>query len=259
MRERVVVGNWKMYKTQTEAESYLTDLLPRVKEAKVGVYLAVPFTALEVAASTAAGSALIIGAQNMNDATEGAFTGEISARMLTEAGARFVILGHSERRRFFGETDAFINRKVRRALETDDLRPILCVGETLEEHRAGKTKEVLERQLTAGLADVSPDQIDRVMIAYEPVWAIGTGETATPEVAEEAHQFIRQFISSHWDDARAQSVLIIYGGSVQPNNCSALTEQPDIDGLLVGGASLVPELFSQIVNAYKLPVGKEIG
>lgn len=256
-RHRMVVGNWKMYKTHTDAEQYLTEVIPLLKGATIGIGIAVPYTLIQMAAQMATGTNIAIGAQNMNDATEGAFTGEIAARMLTEAGASFVILGHSERRRLFAETDALINRKIKKALASD-LRPLFCIGETLQEHQEGKTQEVLKRQLTEGLADLSADALGRLWIAYEPVWAIGTGETASPEQAQNAHAFIRAELSSLVEGAAAHQITLLYGGSVQPANAAALTQQPDIDGLLVGGASLSPEIFSQIVNViHTLPVGNE--
>lgn len=256
-RRRAVVGNWKMYKTHADAENYFTDLIPRVKHASVEVDLAVPFTLIQMAAQLTSGTKIRIGAQNMNDASEGAFTGEIAARMLVEAGAKFVILGHSERRRLFGETDALVNRKVKQALQ-NSLEPIVCVGETLAERQAGKTHEVLEKQLKEGLADIVSEQLDKLCIAYEPVWAIGTGEIATPQIAEEAHTFIRQSLAALVDQQLASRVVLLYGGSVQPRTSGALLEQPNVDGLLVGGASLSPELFGQIVNAFHTsPSGKD--
>lgn len=256
-RRRAVVGNWKMYKTHAEAESYFADLLPRVKDTSVEVDLAVPFTLIQMAAQLTSGTKIRIGAQNMNDASEGAFTGEIAARMLVEAGAKFVILGHSERRRLFGETDALVNRKLKQALQ-NSLEPILCVGETLAERQDGKTHEVLERQIKEGLAGIPPEQLDKLYIAYEPVWAIGAGKTAAPQIAEEAHTFIRQSLTTLTEPQMASRTILLYGGSVHPRNSGALLEQPNVDGLLVGGASLSPELFGQIVNAFHTsPLGKD--
>ena len=197
--------------------------------------LAVPFTALQAAQ----GSEIEIGAQNMHDAAEGAFTGEISANMLWDAGATFVILGHSERRHLFGETNAFIHRKVVRALE-EELQPLLCIGETEEERAHGRTADVLKRQLDECLKGVDPE---KVMIAYEPVWAIGTGKTATPEIAEEAHQQIRAHLGES-----GKGVAILYGGSVKPETMKPLMQQPNVNGVLVGGASLDVETFAKIVN-----------
>lgn len=257
MRQKLVVGNWKMYKTQSEAESFFADLLPRVKDiTAVKVWLAVPYTLIESSAAQTSGSHIVIGAQNMNDASQGAFTGEIAGRMLKEAGAQFVILGHSERRRLFNESDQLINRKVKRALECD-LQPILCVGESPQERQQNKTFEVLETQLKAGLADIAPEQLPNIVVAYEPVWAIGTGETASPAQAQEVHAFIRKYFAGVSEDIPAQ-MTVIYGGSVQPDNAASLMDQPDIDGLLVGGASLSAELFTQILQATQtLSLGKE--
>lgn len=247
-RPRIIIGNWKMYKTHPEAESYLSTLIPLVKDAPGQVCLAVPFTLIYMAAQQAIGTSIAIGAQTMNDASEGAFTGEIAARMLTEAGATFVILGHSERRRFFGETDAIVQRKVQQALQ-NNLRPVVCVGETLAEREAGKTEEVLHRQLSESLAGFTAEQAQQLWIAYEPVWAIGTGETATTACAEEVHRNIRTWLTNHWNAETAEIIPLLYGGSVKPDNAAALLEPQDIDGLLVGGASLSPQLFANIVNA----------
>ena len=246
-RAVVIAGNWKMYKTIEEATGFVQKLIPAVKDTTRLVYLAVPFTAIKPAAAEASGTNITIGAQNMNDVREGAFTGEIAARMLVDAGAKFVILGHSERRKFFGETSEFINKKVKRAL-TEGLQPIVCVGETLEEREAGKTEQILEDQLAQTLNEIEADQGEKLLLAYEPVWAIGTGRTATPAQAEQMHQFCREWISKKWGAEVAEKLVILYGGSVRPENTAELIEQPNIDGVLVGGASLSPETFSEIVN-----------
>lgn len=183
----------------------------------------------------------------MNDASEGAFTGEIAGDMLKDAGARFVLLGHSERRHLYGEDDAFINRKVKRAVETG-LQPILCVGETKVEYEGGQTHEVIERQLMEGLKDLQPSQLENLVIAYEPVWAIGNGHSATPEIAQEVQHFCREILAKILTEELAQQIVIQYGGSVNPSNANELLAQPDIDGLLIGGASLSLESFCQIVN-----------
>lgn len=253
-RSTIVAGNWKMYKTIEEAVDYVKELAPMVQESPVQVYIAVPFTAIKQVAEQTQGGKIIIGAQNMNDATEGAFTGEIAGRMLKDAGAQFVIIGHSERRHIFNEDNAFINRKVKRAL-ADGLQPILCIGETLEEREAGKTEEVLETQLTQSLADINKEQMGNMIIAYEPVWAIGTGKTATPEQAQEIHQFCRGIIEKMYNKTIANKTVILYGGSVKPENAKALMDKPDIDGVLVGGASLKIESFSQIVNYQTVKIG----
>lgn len=246
-RPVVVAGNWKMYKTIEEAKGFVQKLIPAVKDTPRLVYLAVPFTAIKPVAEEASGANITIGAQNMNDAREGAFTGEIAGRMLVDVGAKFVILGHSERRKLFGETSEFINKKVKRAL-TEGLQPLVCVGETLEEREGGKTEQILEEQLTQTLNEISEDQAKKLLLAYEPVWAIGTGRTATPAEAEKSHQFCREWFLKKWGADVAETLVILYGGSVRPENTAELMEQPDIDGVLVGGASLSPEFFSEIVN-----------
>ena len=247
MRPTVIIGNWKMYKTVEETVKFLKEFAPTVQKADVTIGLAVPFTAIQAAAEEVKGSSILIGGQNMNDANDGAFTGEISVIMLKEAGAGFVILGHSERRHIFGEDDAFINRKVKRALE-GKLQPILCIGETLTEREAKQTEEVLKRQLEESLADITVEQLKTLWIAYEPVWAIGTGKSASPDQAHDAHKFCRKVIEDKWGSDTAEAVVIQYGGSVKPENAKALLELTDIDGVLVGGASLSPESFSKIVH-----------
>lgn len=251
MKNAVIVGNWKMHKTLQETESFIKELIPMISdEAASTIILCVPFTAIQTAAQTAVGTPIQIGAQNMNDVSEGAFTGEIAASMLIEAGARYVILGHSERRHIFDETNAFINRKVKRAL-SENLTPILCIGEKLHERDEGKMHEVLTTQLTEGLADISQQDAARLLIAYEPVWAINTGRTATPEQAQEAHAFCRKTLVSLWGEETVQALPILYGGSVKPENAGLLMEQPDVNGLLVGGAALSVESFSRIINFQK--------
>lgn len=249
MQRRVIIaGNWKMYKTNDEAVQFVKELEPLVQDSIPAVYLAVPFTAIQAVSEAAKGSQLVVGGQNMNNALEGAFTGEISARMLLQAGARFVILGHSERRIYFNESNDFINKKLNRALK-DGLQPILCVGESLEEREQGKTEEVLKKQLTECMASVPANA--EFVLAYEPVWAIGTNQVASPEEAQKVHAFCRQVLRELWGDM-ADQIRIIYGGSVKPDNAAELLEQPDVDGLLVGGASLKIESFSQIVNYQKV-------
>lgn len=250
-RPAVIAGNWKMYKTINETKEFVDAIIPLISDSTATVFLAVPFTAIHSAAEAAKDAkGLIIGAQNMNDASEGAFTGEIAASMLIDAGAKFVILGHSERRHLFNEDDQSINKKVKKAIE-EGLIPIVCVGETLEQKEAGNTDSVIKSQLTHSLDGLTREQITNILIAYEPVWAIGTGKTATPETAEEVHASIRSFIAELWDEDSAEHVVIMYGGSVKPNNAKELMNQPNIDGLLVGGASLSVESFSQIVNYQK--------
>lgn len=240
-----LVGNWKMYKTAREASEYVTALARLIKGSPGSqVMLAAPFTAIHAASLASQNTSIIIGAQNMHDAPEGAFTGEISASMLKEAGARFVILGHSERRQFFQETSAFINRKVKRALSSG-LTPIVCIGETEQERSSGKTREILLAQLEQSLVDLTPDDLAKILVAYEPVWAIGTGKTATPEIAEETHLICREFLKAR----KAARVPILYGGSVKVENARALLSMPNIDGALVGGAALDPTTFAQIINS----------
>lgn len=250
-RPAIVAGNWKMYKTIEESVAYIESLAPLVKESLTQIYLAVPFTALKSTAEKAKDTNIVVGAQNMNDATEGAFTGEIAGRMLKDAGAEFVILGHSERRHIFHETDEFVNKKVKRALK-DGLKIILCIGETQTERQNGQTQNVLERQLNQSLAEITKEELDHIILAYEPVWAIGTNLTATPEVAQEAHHFCREQVSKVWGEEAAEKIIIQYGGSVKAENAKVLMDQSDIDGLLVGGASLSPETFSKIVNFQNL-------
>lgn len=249
-RPKIIAGNWKMYKTIQETEDFIKKLTPLVADSEPSIFLSVPFTAIQAAVKATDKTNIIVGAQNMNDASEGAFTGEIAATMLTEVGAKFVILGHSERRHIFNETNAFINKKVKRAISVG-LTPIVCVGETLEQRDASNTEEIIKTQLSESLADVTEEQLSNTLIAYEPVWAIGTGMTATPELAQEVHAFCRQYIEELWGANAAQKVVILYGGSVKPNNARQLMDQEDIDGLLVGGASLDAESFSNIINYQK--------
>lgn len=250
-RDVIIAGNWKMYKTIPEAENFVERLAPAVRDIPVKVYLAVPYTALFSVTQKAEGSNIVIGAQNMNDASEGAFTGEIAARMLTDAGARFVILGHSERRKIFGESNEFINRKVKAALESS-LIPVLCVGETLEERESGKADDVVRQQLTECLDGVNESNIDSLIVAYEPVWAIGTGVTATPEDVQKEHKFVRKVLKDLLGNKVAERTVIQYGGSVKPGNAKILMDQPDVDGLLVGGASLSTETFAEILENVSL-------
>jgi triosephosphate isomerase (TIM) len=248
VRPVYIIGNWKMNKTIEEARQFIDHLLPHLKESSLHVGLAVPFTALyPLSQQFKDSSLLMIGAQNMNDASEGAFTGEVAGKMLKEAGAQFVLIGHSERRQLYHESDEWINRKMKRAVEIN-LQPILCVGETEKEHEAHQAKEVIERQLREGFHSISKEQIKNLIIAYEPVWAIGTGKSATPEEAQEMHHFCRAILSDLFSEEEAGKAVIQYGGSVNPQNAQELLDQPDIDGLLIGGASLSLESFSQIVD-----------
>jgi triosephosphate isomerase (TIM) len=236
----MIVGNWKMYKTATEAREFIRQLIPFIKNSSRRVFLAVPFTDLPSSVEAAKGSAIVVGAQNMHDAEEGAFTGEISAAMLKDAGAQFVILGHSERRQLFHETDDWINRKVKRALK-EKLTPILCIGESEQQREKGATKEVLAFQLEAALLGIPQKDRESLVIAYEPIWAIGTGKAATPEDAEEAHAFCRTLLP--------QKIPILYGGSVKTENIRSLLNEPNINGVLVGGASLNVTTFAKMIDA----------
>lgn len=247
-RPCVIIGNWKMHKTIDQAHQFVQQLLSSFQphEGEI-VGLAVPYTLIYPIVQDIKGSTLLIGAQNMNDASEGAFTGEIAGAMLKDVGAQFVLLGHSERRHLYGETDAFINRKLKKAVEVG-LQPILCVGETKNEYDAHATHAVIERQLSEGLKDLQAEQLQKLIIAYEPVWAIGNGESASPEIAQEVQHFCRQVVAKILTDEFAQQIVIQYGGSVNPSNARDLLVQPDVDGLLIGGASLSLESFRQIVN-----------
>ena len=246
-RNPYVIGNWKMNKTAREAVDFIEVALPLVEGCQANIFLAVPFTSISSAALAAKNTRIVIGAQNMHDEREGAFTGEIASLMLKEAGAAFVILGHSERRTLFGETDEMIQRKVSRAL-ADDLTPVLCIGETLEEREAGKTDKVLKRQLASALQGIEKEDAEKVLLAYEPVWAIGTGKSATPETAQSAHAAIRSELAHLFGKHTANLIPILYGGSVKPDNARQLMAQDDIDGVLVGGASLDPQSYAAIVK-----------
>lgn len=250
VRRRFVIGNWKMFKTTAESLDYARELLKILQPAHTEIGLAIPFTSIAALAQLFSDTPVMVGAQNMHDAEEGAFTGEISALMLQDAGAQFVLLGHSERRHVFGEGNAFINRKVKQAFHAG-LLPVVCVGETLEQRESNATEQVLSEQLSQSLQDLSENQVGNLVIAYEPVWAIGTGKTASPEQAESAHAYCRGVIASKWGAMAAQKVSILYGGSVKPDNAGQLMARADIDGLLVGGASLNPKVFNEIVNVCK--------
>jgi triosephosphate isomerase len=248
MRRPVIAGNWKMFKTQAETRAYFAALAPLVAASThCDILVAPPYTALAAAVEAAKGTAISIAAQNMHWEAEGAFTGEISTGMIVEAGCRAVLVAHSERRQFFGETDESANRKVKSALAAG-LTPILCVGETLAEREGGRTEEVLDRQFRGGTAALTGAEFSRIILAYEPVWAIGTGRTATPEMAADAHRFLRQQAAEGFAPERAAGLRILYGGSVKPDNCKGLMAQVEIDGALVGGASLNAEAFASIVN-----------
>lgn len=249
MRKPFVAGNWKMYTSNAETEALINGLRPLVSDV-VDVEIAVcpPFVYLHKAVYETKGSNIQVGAQNCYIESKGAFTGEIAPEMLRDVGCDFVILGHSERRHIFGETDSVINQKVVKALDAS-LQGILCVGELLEDREAGKTESVVEIQLAGGLKGVTAQQMSKITIAYEPVWAIGTGKTATPDQAQEVHAFIRTWLRNNYSPEISNAVRIQYGGSVKPENAKELMGQPDIDGALVGGASLKADSFASIVWA----------
>jgi triosephosphate isomerase len=247
-RRPLIAGNWKMYKTIAEAESFIAALLPRVSAVDgVDVAICPAYLVLEAMVDSTRGSRVAVYAQNMHHAAEGAFTGEISAPMLSEVGVHGVILGHSERRQLFGETDRALQLKVPAALEAG-LLPVLCVGETEDERERGDTERKLRHQVQEGLARVDKDRLGEVVIAYEPIWAIGTGLVATPEQAQEAIAFVRALVADRSYE-QAQRTRILYGGSVKPDNATELMALPDVDGALVGGASLDPESFAAIIAA----------
>jgi triosephosphate isomerase len=249
-RKKFVAGNFKMNMTSSEVAPYLEVFRQETDKVNdIDIVLIPPFTAIAKASEILGGAQKIrLGAQNMSPEAKGAYTGEISATMLRDLFVRYVLVGHSERRRLFGETDELVRRKLVTALASE-LRPILCVGETLEERQAGHEKAVLEGQLRGALEGLTPDQISEVIVAYEPVWAIGTGLTATPEQAQEAHLFIRDYLGKLAGTSLANKARILYGGSVTPANAKELMSQEDIDGALVGGASLDPRGFAEIVAA----------
>jgi triosephosphate isomerase len=248
MRKKFIAGNWKMFTTATTAKALAEGVARGVTDNAVSVALFPPFPWLGLVADAVHGSAVAIGAQNCHFAPEGAFTGEVSPQMLIDAGCRYVIVGHSERRHGLGEPDTFLNRKVKSATSAG-LTVIYCIGELLAEREASQTEEVLEFQLAAGLAGLSHEAVSKLMIAYEPVWAIGTGKVATPDQAQEAHTFIRKRVGVLFGDAAAHSISILYGGSVKPENARELLRLPDMDGALVGGASLKSDSFLAIVRA----------
>ncbi len=247
MRTPFIAGNWKMHKTRAEARDLATSLKEQLRGVSHRLLVAPAFTALESVASVLDGSNILVGAQNMAAATSGAHTGEVSPAMLKDVGVNAVILGHSERRHVYGESDELINTKVQLALQ-ESLEVILCIGETLEEREAGSVDEVNRRQLRSGLAGVSAADLARVTIAYEPVWAIGTGKTATPEDADTTHGAVRKIMADLYDQSVADGIIIQYGGSVKPGNVAGLMAKPNIDGALVGGASLTAEDFVPIAQ-----------
>lgn len=247
-RITLIAGNWKMFKTAKETASMIKDLVPRVKNVTGReVLICPPFTAISSAVDAAKGSNVMIGAQNMFWEDKGAFTGEIAGNMIKDLGCSHVIIGHSERRQYFGETDETVNKRIFAALK-NNLTPIICIGETLAEREASQTLKIIEKQIKGGLKGMTKDQMFLSVVAYEPVWAIGTGKTATPDQAQDVHSFIRKQLSDLFDKPTADLIRILYGGSVKPDNMKDLMSRPDIDGGLVGGASLEAESFAKIVN-----------
>ena len=243
-----MAGNWKMYKTAGETSAFFQKFAPMVAGAShAEVVICPPFANLPAAVDASRSTAIEVGAQDVFWLKEGAYTGEVSAPMLAAVGCRWVIVGHSERRQYFGETDETVLKKTVAALESG-LKPIVCVGERLEEREAGSTEAVLSTQFAGGIAALAPEQFTRIVIAYEPVWAIGTGKTATPEIAADAHRLLRTEIRNRFGADAAASCRILYGGSVKPDNIKGLMAQPEIDGALVGGASLDPASFASIIN-----------
>jgi triosephosphate isomerase len=248
MRRRVIAGNWKMFKTIAETRAYFSAFLLLVKETKnCDIVIAPPFTSILAAVEAAKGSNVAIAGQDVYWEKEGAFTGEISPTMLLEAGCRYVIIGHSERRQFFGETDETVAKKTKAALAAG-LTPIVCMGETLAEREAGMTERVCRTQFRGSLGALTPEEFSRILLAYEPVWAIGTGKTATPKLAASAHRFLRQCAEEQFSAGHASKLRILYGGSVKPDNIQGLMAQEQLDGALVGRASLDAKSFASIVK-----------
>lgn len=239
-RKQFFIANWKMHKTCGETKSF-------IEQVQGEAYLAPPFTALATAVESAKGSQIHIGAQNLSDQASGAFTGEVSGEMLKDLGVSFVLIGHSERRTLYHESDEMISRKIHRALE-NGLMPVICIGESAAQRQAGQTHHVLETQLKGALSSFTTDHLASFVLAYEPVWAIGTGVSATPDMAQETHKEVRRIIGELFSEEAAMRLPILYGGSVKPENSAELMAEPDIDGALIGGASLVPDSYTQIVK-----------
>lgn len=247
-RKAIIAGNWKMNKTATEAKALISELIPAVKDAGCEVVICVPFTDLVTAVEMTKGTNIHVGAENVHFEKSGAFTGEISADMLTDLGVEYVVIGHSERRQYFAETNETVNKRTKAAL-AGGLKPIICVGESLDQREQGVTEELVRMQVKIALNGVTADELKNVVIAYEPIWAIGTGKTATAEQAAEVCTFIRTTVRHLYGARIARSITIQYGGSMKPANAAELLAQPDIDGGLIGGASLNPEDFIAIINA----------
>lgn len=250
MKNKIIAGNWKMNKTRKETKELITNLIPLVKDTKNTVIICVPYTDLDVAVELTKGTNIHVGAENCHWKEGGAFTGEIAPSMLTELGVEYVVIGHSERRTYFGETDATVLARTKAALAAG-LKPIVCIGETLEERNSGNMETVLRRQVVEGFADVSAEELANIIVAYEPVWAIGTGVTATDEQANEAIGFVRSVFADKYGKQVADQLYIQYGGSMNDKNAAGLLSMAEIDGGLIGGASLVAEKFAAVVNAHK--------
>lgn len=249
MRRKIIAGNWKMNNDLSATQNLISNLAKSLNNNEnCDIIVCPPFTSLIEANSLIKNTVIKLGAQNMYFENEGAYTGEISAQMLKSAGCEFVILGHSERRAIFNESDSLINKKIKKAISSG-LKSIFCVGETLEQREKGVTKDIIKTQISEGLKDISSDEIKTVIIAYEPVWAIGTGKNATPEQAQEVHEFIRSLIKEKYSENTADNMIIQYGGSVKPDNAKDLLSRKDIDGALVGGASLKADSFLGIIRA----------
>jgi triosephosphate isomerase len=247
-RRRVIAGNWKMFKTTAETRAFFSAFLPLVADSRnCDIVIAPPFTAIAAAVQAAAGSNVVIAGQDVYWEKEGAFTGEISPTMLAETGCRFVIIGHSERRQYFDETNEMVAKKTKAALAAG-LTPIVCLGEMLAEREAGMTERVCRTQFRGSLGALTPEEFSRILLAYEPVWAIGTGKTATPDIAASAHRFLRQCAGEQFSAGHASALQILYGGSVKPDNIQGLMAQEELDGALVGGASLDAKSFAAIVK-----------
>jgi len=250
MRKKIVAGNWKMNNDLSQSVNLISEIKNAVagKELNAEIIICPPFTSLETASALVKDTNVKLGAQNMYFEESGAYTGEISASMLKSVGCEYVILGHSERRAIFGESDEVINKKIKKALASG-LKPIFCIGETLEERESGVTNKIVERQVRNGLTGISAEELELIIVAYEPVWAIGTGKTATPEQAQEVHKFIRNLIKELYSANSAENLTIQYGGSVKGDNAKSLLSQPDIDGALVGGACLNANSFFDIIKS----------
>ena len=250
MRRRIIAGNWKMHNNLSESQNLVTKLVNELNNQNINreVIICPPFTSLTEVSNLLDGTKIELGAQNMHFEDKGAFTGEISADMLKSVGCKYVILGHSERRTIFGESDEIINKKIKQALNAG-LIPIFCMGETLEQREDGITNDVINNQVSEGIKELSEEDVNKIIIAYEPIWAIGTGKTATPEQAQEVHKFIRSLLRENFSENTSQNIPILYGGSVKPNNAADILAKEDIDGALVGGACLATDSFVSIIKA----------